>query len=89
MTSPTPGDTYRHSAGQGLAARARTADPDLSDELTAEMAELDLPADAVVTVTGIDDNRDLVLLSWTDGNGTPRITSVTLDDLDDNFTKES
>lgn len=76
MAKPKRGDSYRHTADAGLGARARDADGDLVGALPTEMAQLDMPPGAVVTVTGVDDDRGLVLLEWTDGNDTPRITSV-------------
>lgn len=71
-----PKGTYRYAADAGLAARARVVDPDVSDDLPSEMAELDLKPGTGVTVTGYDRDRDLVLVGWTDAQGTPRITSV-------------
>ena len=89
MDKPEVGTRYRHTAEQGLAARARVADPDLDDALPSDMAQLDLPPDTVVEVVGFDDDRDLVLVSWTDGNGTDRITSLDEADFTDSFTEEA
>lgn len=67
---------YRYRAAVGLAARARVADPDLSDELPGEMHELDMAPGTEVTVAGHDEDRNLMLLDWVDRAGTPRTTSV-------------
>lgn len=88
MAKPKVGATYRHAAEQGLAARARVADPAVSDDLSSEMADLDLHPDTTVVVAGYDDDRGLVLLEWTDRQGNPRITSVDPDDFAADFVKE-
>lgn len=67
---------YRYNADAGLAARARIADPDLSDELPSEMHDLDMPPGTEVEVVGHDEERDLVLVNWTDLQGNPRTTSI-------------
>jgi hypothetical protein len=85
MPKPKVGATYRHRADTGLAARARVADPDVSDDLPAEMVDLDMHPDTTVKVCGYDDDRDLVLVEWTDLSGTPRITSIEPDDFDQHF----
>ncbi len=85
MAAPNVGSAYRYRAGDGLAARARIADPDLSDDLPAEMHDLDMQPDTVVEVTGYDEERDLVLVGWTDLQGNPRITSVLPADFVDDF----
>lgn len=88
MDKPKVGTRYRHTAEQGLAARARLADPAVGDDLHPEMAQLDLPPDTVVEVVAFDDDRDLVLVQWTDGNDTERITSLDEDDFTASFTRE-
>lgn len=77
--------THRYKADVGLAARARVDDPDVSDDLPAEMHELDMAPGTEVTVSGHDLERELVLLNWTDRNGTPRTTSVTAEVFADDF----
>lgn len=92
MAIPNQGAVYRHTGQHGLGQRARIADPDIATELNtlaSEMAELDMPADTTVTVIGHDDDRDLVLVEWTDRTGTVRITSLTVADLAESFTEES
>jgi chitodextrinase len=86
MATPKPGTAYVYSADAGLAARARVADPGLSDELPTEMAALDLAPGTAVTVAGYDKDRDLVLVDWTDGEGTSRTTSVEPDVFTEHFT---
>lgn len=85
MSVPRAGTTYRHTAEQGLAARARIADPTVSDDLHPDMAALDMPAGCEVVVADYDAERDLALVEWTDRQGNPRITSVDLADLDADF----
>lgn len=87
MAKPKTGDAYRHAADTGLGADARDADADLVGALPTEMAELDLHPGVEVTVEGYDDDRDLVLVSWTDGAGNPRITSVEPADFAERFEK--
>jgi hypothetical protein len=65
------GQFVRLSSAGGFGEDA--AGQDIGDEMRA----LDLRADRVVEVTAYDEERDLWLLSWTDDNDTPRITSVT------------
>jgi hypothetical protein len=76
MAVPKVGARYRYHADAGLAARARVADPDVDDVLPAEMHNLDLHPDTEVTVFWHDEDRDLVLVNWTDLQGNPRTTSV-------------
>jgi hypothetical protein len=85
MAAPKVGAAYRYRGDAGLAARARIADPDVGDDLPAEMHDLDMQPDTVVEVTGYDAERDLVLVGWTDLQGNPRITSVTPGDFADDF----
>lgn len=73
---------------QGLGQAGRIADPDIPEErneLRSEMVEMDLTPGTKCQVTGVDDDRDLVLIGWTDSLGNPRITSVTEDDFRSNF----
>jgi hypothetical protein len=51
-----------------------------------EMAELDLHPGTEVKVVGHDDDRDLVLVEWTDAQGNSRTTSVEPDVFSDHFT---
>ena len=55
--------SYRYKADAGLAARARVADPDVSDDLPAEMRDLDMAPGTEVEVAGHDEERDLVLVN--------------------------
>lgn len=87
MAVPKAGTKLRYTADTGLAAQARRADPDVSDDLPAEMVDLDLHPDTTVTVIGHDEDRDLVLIEWTDLQGNPRITSVEPDTLTERFKK--
>lgn len=92
MSKPTEGAVYRQTGVHGLGQRARIADPDIAADLNTlplEMTQLDMPADAVVTVIGHDDDRDLVLVEWADSTGTDRITSMPAAELAENFTEES
>jgi hypothetical protein len=77
--------TYRYKADAGLAARARIADPDVSDDLPEEMHDLDMPPDTEVTVVGHDEERNLVLVGWTDLQGNSRTTSIEPDALAHDF----
>jgi hypothetical protein len=77
--------TYRYKADAGLAARARIADPDLSDDLPSDMHDLDMAPDTEVTVVGRDEERDLILVNWTDLQGNPRSTSIEPDAFDNDF----
>jgi hypothetical protein len=76
MPTPNLGDRYTFAGDVGLAAAAREADSNVDDHLTAEHAELDLTPGTAVTVCGYDDERDLVLVEWTDVKETPRVTSI-------------
>jgi hypothetical protein len=71
--------SHRYKADVGLGARARVDDPNLSDELPTEMRDLDMAPGTEVTVVGHDEERDLVLVDWTDSQGNQRTTSVELD----------
>lgn len=68
--------SHRYKADGGLAARARVADPNVSDDLPSEMHDLDMAPDTEVTVVGHDEDRDLVLVNWTDLQGNQRTTSI-------------
>jgi hypothetical protein len=87
MAVPKTGTTLRFTADTGLAAKARRDDPDVSDDLPAEMADLDLHPDTTATVVGHDEDRNLILIEWTDLQGNPRITSVEPDTLAERFKK--
>lgn len=79
MSKPRTGSRHTFDAPAGLAEQAR---PDLSQD----MRDLDLVPGTEVKVLGHDDDRGLVLLEWTDGQGNPRITSVEPDQFADHFT---
>lgn len=85
---PDVGSRHRFTADRGLAAQARIADPDVSDELPSEHADLDLTEGTTVVVSGFDEDRGLLLVEWTDRSGNPRITSVEPATFDANFTPE-
>jgi hypothetical protein len=87
MAVPKTGTKLRFTADTGLAAAARVADPDVSDDLPTEMVDLDLHPDTTVTVVGHDEERDLVLIEWTDLQGNPRITSVPPEQIASDFGK--
>jgi hypothetical protein len=57
-----------------------------ADNQSDDMAELDLHPGTEVKVVGHDDERDLVLLEWTDRQGNARITSVEPSRFADHFT---
>lgn len=73
---------YRYTGDVGLGEHHKGA------ELIAEQAELDMVPGTVVAVCGHDDERDLVLVEWTDKQGTPRITSLVPDNFDRHFVLE-
>lgn len=87
MAKPRVGGTYTYSGSEGFGQAARRADPDQPDEMNVvdgvNMTWLDMPPGTTVKVVGHDDDRDLVLLEWTDGAGTTRVTSVTEDQFND------
>jgi len=89
MAHPKKGTRYAYRADAALGLAARIADPDVDNNQHPEMAELDMPAGTLATVDGFDTDRQLVLLAWTDRAGTPRITSVSVETLNDVFAKES
>lgn len=62
--------------------------PGGADHPDGPRAALDMHPDTLVTVCGHDDDRDLVLVEWTDSQGNPRITSIAPDVFDDQFTEE-
>ena len=91
MAKPTVGETRTFKGQFGLGQGARNNVPDVPADRTklrGDMADLDMAPDTAVTVAGYDDDRDLVLLAWTDSAGTPRITSVTEQDYASQFQKE-
>lgn len=66
---PRKGARHAYGARQALGARnAENQHPD--------MVQLDLSPGTDVKVIGHDDERDLVLIEWTDQLGNPRITSI-------------
>lgn len=73
--------TFRYAAAAGLAAQ-------YVGDLSAEMRDLDMPPGTVVTVVGHDDERDLVLVEWTDLSGNGRVTSIEPAVFAENFTEE-
>ena len=87
MSDPHAGGVYQYTAGQGLAARARLDDPDVPDDLPAEMRELDLPPLTRVTVADVDTGRDLVIVEWVDRSGNQRRTSIDQDVFATDFTE--
>lgn len=87
MATPKTGSAYTYSGDVGLAAAARVADPDITDELPTEMAALDMAPGTEVTVDGYDKDRDLVLVGWCDSAGTPRVTSVAPEHFAASFVK--
>jgi hypothetical protein len=80
MANPKAGSrhVYQHMVGLG-----ELHNPDIS----AEMADLDLKPGTPVKVVGHDEDRNLVLLEWTDAQGNPRITSVEPDVFTAHFEK--
>jgi hypothetical protein len=79
MATLNEGDRFRFAGADGLGQAARIADPDVPEAqnlMRSDMAELDMPAGCEVEVVGHDEDRDLVLVQWMDGQGNPRITSV-------------
>jgi hypothetical protein len=54
-------------------------------EIDSSMEELDLHPGTEVEVVGFEDERDLVIVSWTDRQGNPRRTTVSPDELDAQF----
>lgn len=78
---PKAGTKYTYTGEKGLGAAHAERD------LPAEMADLDLAPGTEVTYDGYDNDRDLVLLEWTDAQGTPRRTSVEPDHFSSMFKK--
>lgn len=78
---PKAGTKYTYSAERGLGAEHADS------ELVPDMAALDLAPGTEVTVREYDKDRDLVVLEWTDPQGTPRATSVEPDGFSKRFTK--
>lgn len=81
MGKPRTGARFTYDAPDGLGAQAA------GGGLSGEMTELDLHPGTEVKVAGYDDERDLVLVEWTDRAGNPRITSVEPAHFADYFTK--
>lgn len=73
--------------------RADAVNPDVEDddpdiaEVRRAHARQDMQPGTEVKVCGHDDDRDLILVEWTDSEGTPRITSVEPGQFNDHFTK--
>jgi hypothetical protein len=82
VAAPRNGSKYTYTQDRGLADRATGDTP-----LSSEMASLDLPPSTVVTVSGYDSDRDLILFDWVDASGNPRTTSIDLDDFNESFSK--
>lgn len=87
MAKPKVGTKATLTGDDGLGQAARKADPGVSDDMRDGMADLDMSPDTEVTVIGIDDDRDVVLLEWVDGSGTDRITSIAEEDFASRFKK--
>jgi hypothetical protein len=90
MAKLNKGDRFRFAGTEGLGQAARIADPDVPEAqnlMRSDMADLDMPAGCEVEVEGHDDDRDLVLVKWTDAQDTLRITSVPEADLASQFEK--
>lgn len=80
MSKPRTGARFTYDAPDGLAAQ-------VAERLSDDMRELDLHPGTEVKVAGYDDERDLVLIEWTDRQGNPRITSVEPDHFEQHFTR--
>ena len=83
-TKPVVGDTYiyapKHGKGFGHSHKG--------DVLSAEMTELDLKPDTLVTVVDIDEESGgRVLVDWIDDKELPRITSIDPDEFGADFKK--
>jgi hypothetical protein len=86
MTSPQPGDLYRHIGEHGLGHRARIDDPTIDENEPAPKVkpsdafalrrDLDMAPGTIIKVAGYDKHRNLVLVAWSDKLGTERITSI-------------
>jgi hypothetical protein len=81
MSKPRTGSRHVFTSSSGLGYSF--ADGELDDE----MNKLDLKPNTQVKVCGYDDDRNLVLVEWTDQLGTPRITSIEPEVFDKHFTK--
>lgn len=55
------------------------------EPLIAEMREIDLNPDQEVVLYSFDQDSRAPIISWTDGNGIPRMTTVDPDFFDKNF----
>jgi hypothetical protein len=83
MANPKVGATYRYRHELGLGDAASGPDVDLAQVPVTPgvpdgpaMSELDMQPGTTVVVCGHDEDRDLVLVEWTDMQGNPRTTSV-------------
>ena len=81
MSKPRTGTRYNYDAPAALGEQ-------VAENQASDMLELDLHPGTEVKVAGYDDDRDLVLVEWTDKQGTPRITSVEPDHFADAFKKK-
>jgi hypothetical protein len=82
VSKPRTGSRYAYGGDKGLGAAHADRD------LPSEMHDLDLHSGTEVKVHGYDDDRDLVLVEWTDLAGNPRITSVEPDVFDRDFAEK-
>jgi hypothetical protein len=92
MAKPRVGSSYTYGGAESLGQAARIADPDIDHTKPAvvdgvNMAWLDMPSGTPVKVCGHDDDRDLVLVEWTDSAGSSRITSITPEQFESDFQK--
>lgn len=78
-TAPT--DEERRFGAEGYA-------PGGADHPDGPRAALDMHPGTLVTLAGYDEDRDLVLVEWTDGQDNQRITSIPPASFDDDFVKE-
>lgn len=74
--APNPEESQLGTAGYAPGARTHAGSPRMA---------LDMPPDTQVVVAGVDEERGLVLVGWTDRFGTPRTTSVTPSTFDAMF----
>jgi ssRNA-specific RNase YbeY (16S rRNA maturation enzyme) len=70
----------KHGKGHGQNAKG--------SDLSAEMTELDLKPDTIVTVIAVDsENADRVHAEWVDDKGLDRVTSFALAEFESDFKK--
>jgi hypothetical protein len=73
---------------EGLGQAGRIADPDVPEErneLRSEMAEMDLMPGMECEYLGVDEERMMCLIGWTDSLGNARITSIPREDFNTQF----